>query len=368
MRNKAIKILHVSTPKSWRGGEQQLAYLYEELDSKNVTQFILCRKGGEIAIKGKAKNWNIIESDKLTAIDINFARKLKVICKKNDIDLVHTHDSHAHSFAILAASIWGNKTPIVVSRRVDFAIKKTWFSKFKYNHSLVKRILCVSNAIKEITAPDINNKSVLKTVYSGVDLSRFKDSNKNLGILRKEYNIPFETKIIGNVAAIAPHKDYLTFIDTVEILINQEKEYHFFIIGTGPLEKETRSYVENKNLNKHITFTGFRSDIPKILPELDVFLITSKTEGLGTSVIDAFVCKVPVVATKAGGIPELVKHKTTGLLADIKDAKVLAEHINLLFSGSIDLKEITKNQQEVLSGFTREATAEKTLIEYYSIL
>ena len=132
--------------------------------------------------------------------------------------------------------------------------------------------------------------------------------------------------------------------------------------------KEIRSYVENKNLNKHITFTGFRSDIPKKLPELDVFLITSKTEGLGTSVIDAFVCEVPVVATKAGGIPELVKHKITGLLADIKDAKVLAEHINLLFSGSIDLKEITKNQQELLSEFTREATAEKTLIEYYSIL
>ena len=99
-----------------------------------------------------------------------------------------------------------------------------------------------------------------------------------------------------------------------------------------------------------------------------MFLITSKTEGLGTSVIDAFVCEVPVVATKAGGIPELVKHKITGLLADIKDAKVLAEHINLLFSGSIDLKEITKNQQELLSEFTREATAEKTLIEYYSIL
>ena len=368
MSNKAINVLHVSTPKSWRGGEQQLAYLYEELQNKNVTQFILCRKGGEIAIKGKSKGWNIIESEKVTAIDINFARKIKVICKKNNIDLIHTHDSHAHSFAILSATLWGNKTPIVVSRRVDFAIKPTWFSKYKYNHKLVKRILCVSEAIKEITAPDILNKSVLKTVHSGIDLSRFKDSNKKADILRKEFKIGPETKIIGNVAALAPHKDYYTFVNTVEILINEQQNYHFFIIGTGPLEKEIRTYVEHKKLNKHITFTGFRSDIPKILPELDAFLITSETEGLGTSVIDAFVCKVPVVATRAGGIPELVKHKQTGLLAEVKDAKGLAKSINFLFSDSINLNDIAKNQQEILKEFTREATAEKSLKEYYSIL
>ena len=85
------------------------------------------------------------------------------------------------------------------------------------------------------------------------------------------------------------------------------------------------------------------------MPELDAFLITSETEGLGTSVIDAFVCKVPVVATNAGGIPELVKHKETGLLAEVKDAKTLADNINLLFSDSINLEEMAKNQQEGLN-------------------
>lgn len=368
MSNKPIKILHVSTPNSWRGGEQQLAYLYEELQAKNTTQFILCRKNGELAKKGKSENWNIIESNKITAIDINFARKIKSICLKHNIDVIHTHDSHAHSFAILAITIWGNKTPIVVSRRVDFAIKKTWFSKFKYNHPLVKKILCVSKAILEITAPDIVNKSILETVHSGINLTRFEGSNKDLGILRTEFNIKPETLIIGNVSAIAPHKDYYTFVDTVEILAKQKLNYHFFIIGTGPLESNIRAYVASKNLDSWITFTGFRNDIPKILPELDTFLITSETEGLGTSVIDAFACKVPVIATKAGGIPELVKHKETGLLAEIKDAKTLASNIVNIFSGTIDRAEMIKNQQQLLTQFTKEATAEKTLKAYYSIL
>ncbi len=144
-----------------------------------------------------------------------------------------------------------------------------------------------------------------------------------------------------------------------------------FVQGQGWLTMEEVNWKPNGQITT-ISPSTYKipaaSDIPKILPELDVFLITSETEGLGTSVIDAFVCEVPVVATKAGGIPELVKHKTTGLLAEVKDAKVLADHINLLFSGSIDLKEITNNQQELLTEFTREVTAEKTLIEYYSIL
>ena len=117
-------ILHISTPKSWRGGEQQLAYLYEELDLKGVTQYILCKKDGEMAKRGKSKGWNIIECHKKMAIDPFFARKVKIVCQQKQIDIIHAHDSHAHSFAIISSSLFGNKTPIIVSRRVDFAISR----------------------------------------------------------------------------------------------------------------------------------------------------------------------------------------------------------------------------------------------------
>lgn len=366
--SNSLNILHISTPKSWRGGEQQLFYLFEELEKKGIKQTLLCRKGSEIAKKAEAKGWNVIECNKRTAIDLHFAYQVKKVCKKLSITHIHTHDSHAHSFAILSAAIWGNKTPIVVSRRVDFAIKPTWFSKYKYNHELVKRILCVSDAIKEITAPDISNKEVLKTVHSGIDISRFVFQKEYPGILRKEYNVPLGKTIIGNVAAIAPHKDYFTFIDTVEKVMSQVENVHFFIIGTGPNEEEIKNYASLKKVNKHITFTGFRKDIPQILPELDIFLITSETEGLGTSVIDAFACKVPVVATRAGGIPELVIHEETGLLSDVKDSEGLAKNIISILNSEVATEDLITNQQHLLKQFTKEATAEKTLKEYHSIL
>lgn len=364
--DKLPKILHISTPKSWRGGEQQLAYLYEELVEKGIEQYILCRKGGEMAIRGKAKGWNIIECSKQTAIDPLFARKVKSVCKQNNIDIIHTHDSHAHSFAVMSATLFGNKTPIVVSRRVDFAISKSSFKK--YNHKNVKRILCVSNAIKALTAPDIKNKSVLKTVHSGIDLSRFPNDKKDCNKLRTKYGIPKEVAIVGNVAAIAPHKDYYTFLNTVEELVKRGVVAQFLIIGSGPLEEEVKAYCKEKDLNGNVIFTGFRSDIPEILPELDIFLITSETEGLGTSVIDAFACNVPVVATKAGGIPELVKHDKSGLLAEVKDFKELANQVERILKGKVDLLALKKGQNEIIKDFTKSTTAEKTLNEYRAIL
>tara|TARA_Y100000589_G_scaffold29326_1_gene24473 strand:- start:41575 stop:42672 length:1098 start_codon:yes stop_codon:yes gene_type:complete len=363
--SKLPNVLHISTPKSWRGGEQQVAYLYEELEQKGITQYILCRKNSAMAKRGKSKGWNIIECRKTIAVDPFFARKVKSVCKQKQIDIVHAHDSHAHSSAVISASLFANTTPIVVSRRVDFAISRT--SIKKYNHKNIKRIICVSEAVKKLTEPDIKNKSVLKTIHSGIDLSKFSLTEKKTEKLRKEYNIPDDIPLIGNVAAIAPHKDYFTFINTAEELIKRNLEAKFFIIGTGPLEEEIKKYCAQKQLDKHIIFTGFRTDIKEILPELTVFLITSETEGLGTSIIDAFACKVPVVATRAGGIPEIVKHEKSGLLADVKDAGELANQIERILSGNLDKKKIIEGQQRILQNFSKSVTAEKTLLEYLSI-
>ena len=363
--SKLPTILHISTPKSWRGGEQQIAYLYEELNLRGVKQYLLCPKDSEMSKKGKSLGWNIIERRKTMAIDPFFARKVSLVCKQKKIDIVHAHDSHAHSFAVISASFFGNKTPIIVSRRVDFPISRS--SIKKYNHKSIKRIICVSDAIKRLIEPDIINKTILKTIHSGIDLNRFSQIEKKDKKLHKEYNIPFDTPLIGNIAAIAPHKDYFTFINTAETLVKKKYNLKFIIIGTGPMEEEIKNYCNQKKLNEHIIFTGFRTDIEEILPELDIFLITSKTEGLGTSIIDAFACKVPVVATRAGGIPEIVKHEKSGLLANVKDSEELANQVERILKGSVNTSKIIAGQQDILTNFTKSATAEKTLLEYLSL-
>ena len=360
-----IKVLHVSSEPSWRGGEQQLTYLYSELEEKGVQQIILCATDSVMEAYCKEHGWNYYTAPKKTGVAIKFSKNIKSICKKLAIDLVHTHDAHAHTFAIIAAAIFGNKTPLVVSRRVDFPISKSRTSIFKYNHKRVKKIVCVSDKIKEITAVDISDQSKLITVYSGIDLSKFEGSYKK-GKLRVELGLSSQL-LIGNTSALADHKDYFTFLDTAIALNKLRSDCYFVIMGSGPMEVEIKTYADKLGL-ENITFTGFRNDIPEVLEDLDVFLITSKTEGLGTSILDAFACNVPVVATAAGGIPEIVIDEKSGLIAPVKDADILAKQVDRLLNDQQLKTDILKGAKETLNWYTKEATAEKTLTVYQEVL
>ncbi|MAY82666.1 MAG: glycosyl transferase [Flavobacteriales bacterium] len=361
---KDLRILHISTAKSWRGGEQQLAYLLEELQTE-CQNFVFCSEGSEMQAHCEKKAYPHLAAKKRFSVDPAFAMAIKKYCDEQNIQLIHTHDSHAHSLAIIAATLFGNTVPIVVSRRVDFPIQKSLFSQYKYNHSLVKKILCVSKEIMRITALGIKELDKLQTVYSGVDLNKF---SADSGKLRRELDIPKETFLIGNTSAIADHKDYFTFIDTAEKSLKEDPSLLFLIIGKGPMENEIASYLRLKSLGDSVRMIGFRNDIPEILAELDLFMITSKTEGLGTSIIDAFAAGVPVLATEAGGIPELVENEKTGLLCDVGDSNSLSESLARLKNDAQLRQKLIAEAAEKVKKFSKAQTAQDTLAVYRELL
>ncbi len=361
----SLSVLHVATAKTWRGGEQQVAYLTSELAKKKIRQYVLCTAESPMAEYCQNNNIPFFTAVKRSSVDITYARKIKDICKSNEIRLVHAHDSHAHTFAVIAA-LFGNTSFIIVSRRVDFKVSPGPFSKFKYNHPLLKRILCVSEIIRQLTLPAVDDPLKVVTVHSGIDFTRF-HNQRATGVLHKEYGLPESARIIGNVAALAPHKDYATFIKTVSLLSTQLPDVYYFIIGEGDEREKIESMIRENKLDDKIIMTGFRNDIATILPELDVMLITSETEGLGTAILDAFACGVPVVATAAGGIPELVIHEKTGLLASVGDTLGLAHQVTRIMTDAALRKSIIDGAAIHLEDFTKEATASKTLTEYLAV-
>jgi glycosyltransferase involved in cell wall biosynthesis len=149
---------------------------------------------------------------------------------------------------------------------------------------------------------------------------------------------------------------------------NYDQKVKFFVIGQGELENEIKEYVKKLKLEKYFIFTGFLKNIEEVLPSLDIFFISSKTEGLGTSVIDAFAAKVPVVGTKAGGIPELVKNLDTGLLAEVKDYKSLAENLFQLKKDDKLRDQLIENAYVHSLQFNTKVMAEKYLNLYQEII
>ncbi len=341
-----MRILHLSTPTSWRGGEQQVAYLMQGLKEKEIEQYILCAKGGEMENYCQQNSLQYFSKKKGNSFNLLFARYIKTLCIKLSIDLLHIHDSHGHNLAVLAADVWGNSTPMILARRVDFPIRANRYSIYKYNHPQILKIICVSDAIRNILAKKIKDTTRLLTIHSAIDLSRFEFA-KSTNILRNTYPIEQDELLIGNVAALAPHKDYPTFLRTAHLLKTKyELKAKYFMIGEGKERASIEQLIDDLGMKNEVILTGFRNDIASILPELDIFLFTSETEGLGTSLLDAIACKVPIVATQAGGIPEIIIHEKTGLLAPIKDAATLAKSV-------MRLKENIGLRNQLIQGATR---------------
>ncbi|MBR9922751.1 MAG: glycosyltransferase family 4 protein [Bacteroidetes bacterium] len=362
-----MNILHLSSAKSWRGGEQQLAYLLEEHAKTGVNQLVYCPAGSPMEAFCLQNHIPCKTYKKVFSLNPFVAWKLKAISRKAKIDLIHTHDNHAHSFVWMAARFFGNAPKIVVSRRVDFSINKSRFSLAKYLHPRVAGILCVSSAIRDIVLQDYPYPEKVKVVYSGIDLSRF-DGIKE-GEFRASLGLSPNDLLIGNVAAIAPHKDYFTFVDTVEILRRKGLKATYLIIGgDGGEEKIIREYVQQKGLEKVIQFTGFRKDIPQVLKDLDLLLFTSKTEGLGTTLLDALASKLPVVASRAGGIPEIIRHGETGLTAKVGDASTLADHVLTLSQDKALCEKLSTRGEELVKQFSKSQTAAQTLDAYRDLL
>jgi glycosyltransferase involved in cell wall biosynthesis len=362
-----MKILHLTTATTWRGGEQQMAYLASCLALFGHEQLVLCPAGSAVEARMKELSIPCHTYTKRGNIDFAFARKLSRLASEEQVSLIHLHESRAHTLGFLSALLFGNKVPMVVHRRVAFPVSNNIFSKLKYNHSSVSRIICISDKVKEITAPSIRNKNKLVTIYSGVDLARFKDKLPT-GILHREYDIEAKVKIIGNIAALTSEKDFYTFIDTAEILLSKRNDLVFMIIGDGPLSQDLQAYINERSLQGKVILTGRHNDVPDILPELSVLLVTSLAEGLNTTILDAFACKVPVVATETGGIPEIVHHRETGLLAAIKNSGMLAEMTSLLLEDVVLRKRLVENAFQNLSRFSVEEMALQTARLYEDVL
>lgn len=364
---KRFKILHLSSEKSWRGGEQQIAYLLKYSREHNVDAAILSRKGTPMSDWCKQNDFQFEETGFKNGLDLSTALKIKSYAVQIGADAIHVHSGKGHSLAYLSAKL-GLKTPIIVHRRVDFELKSSGPSLRKYNHPSVKAIICVSDTIRKMVQKKIESPNRAQTVYSGIDFSRFTYPKTKTGFLNDEFAIPSAKLLVANISALAPHKDYPTFLKAVKAYSKIGDDCHFLIVGDGKLRAELEDLSRSLGIGNLVTFTGFRKDIPQVFQELDLFLITSETEGLGTTVIDALYHGLPVIATKGGGIPELVRMNKEGVLSEVGDSQSIAEAIDKLAKNEMLRTEMGNCAHQRSQSFSSDAMGQGVLNVYKAVL
>jgi glycosyltransferase involved in cell wall biosynthesis len=278
-------------------------------------------------------------------IDLRAGWQVSRLMKAWQPDVVHAHDPHAVAAGALALSIGSPASnPILVaSRRVDFHVRENAFSRWKYRR--VTCFIAASRAIRDMLVGDGVDPQRVVTVHEGIDVDRVEQAP--VANIHEEFWLPAGVPVIGNIAALVAHKGQKHLIDAAALVIKQVPDAHFVILGEGELRPALERQVREMHLEKHVLLPGFRTDVLSLLKAFDIFVMSSVTEGLGTSLLDAMAAARPIVATRAGGIPEVVANEETGLLVPVRDHDQLATAIVRL------LKEAALRQRLALAGLHR---------------
>ncbi|WP_026839017.1 glycosyltransferase family 4 protein [Gillisia sp. JM1] len=366
-----MKILHISAVKSWGGGENHIESLCNELHkiSPSTQNTILCLKNGlfhkklqnsKIAYKTVAINFKM---------DLRFCFKLIEICKKQKIDLIHIHDSTALTLCIMADHLY-NLPSFIFSKKTTFPIRSRKQTLYKYNYRKIKKILCVSEATKAVTETNVNDPNLLVSIYHGTNVEGY-NSNTTID-LKDKFNIEANKRIIGNIANHNWPKDLDTFIKVAHNLVHEKgiKDFHFIQIGNYTTETPALiEKIERLNLSDYITLTNVIPNASFLIPQFDISLVTSKSEGIPQFIYESFLNKVPVISTDVGGISEIIEHGINGFLTSSGNHKVLADQIlELLNNPELIERFITISYKNVHEKYTTEMMAKKTLQEYKLVL
>ena len=368
-----MKILHVSGVKNWGGGENQIQLLCREFKNHHpeIENLILCIKDGSLARHLEKTNLKFHTAPLALKIDPRFILKLIRVCNLEKIDLIHLHDPTALSLAVMADH-FKELPPFVLSKKTSFPIKPRRQSLYKYNYPKIKKIFCVSEATRKICIKSIKFPEKVLTLYHGIDRNS-QASSRNTYNIRERLKIPVEKKIIGNIGNHIRAKDLHTLIKTANQLINFENRSDFHFVQIGKFAKERTNLlklaVKQYGLEENFSFLGFRENASALIPQFDISIMTSQSEGLPQFIFESFFHKVPVISTSVGGIPEIISHKSNGLLAEAHDDKKLCENILFLVNNEELIPKFAEiSHQKLLKNFTSELMAEKTLTEYKKIL
>ncbi|HUL80450.1 MAG TPA: glycosyltransferase [Vicinamibacteria bacterium] len=313
-----VRVLHVDTALTWRGGQNQVLLTARGMAARGSETTIACRRGGELEARARAAGAAVralpFRGDLWPPAILALARLLR----RERPGALLLHDPHAVSAGLVAARL-SAPVPLVAVRRVDFPLRGP-FSRAKY--AACDRVIVVSRAIGSVVERGGVSRGRLRLVYEGVpDRTPSEGGREALLAL----GVPPGVPVVGNVAALTGHKDHATLIEAVARLRPRFPETRLVIVGEGELRPALEAQVRDRGLGDRIVFAGFRRDLDRLLPAFSAFCLSSRLEGLGTSLLDAMAFGLPVVATAAGGIPEAVEDGVTGRVAPPGDPGALAD-------------------------------------------
>jgi glycosyltransferase involved in cell wall biosynthesis len=322
-----VKILHLEAGRHLYGGALQVLYLLEGLKARGCRNVLVCPCGSAIATQALSVADRVHAIPLRRDIDPLFPFRLKAILAREQPDLLHVHSR-------LGADLWGGVVArqlglrCVLSRRNDNP-EPPWFARWKY--ALYDRVVAISEGIRQVLVHEGVPESRVACVRSAVDPGRY-DLPCDCRWFESEFALPPQAQPVGMIAQLIERKGHRYLLQAVPAVARRFPAVRFLLFGRGPMERQLRRACQAAGLGGHVQLAGFRTDLPRLLPCLHAVVHPALMEGLGVSLLQAASAGVPLVGSRAGGIPEIVRHGINGYLVTPGDAGELAAAIERLLA------------------------------------
>lgn len=340
-----MRVLQINTERTWRGGERQTLYTIMGLIDAGIEVGLLCREG--FPMHKRAQKLSVkIHTVRSQAEAVRFLMSKKV----RMYDIIHPQTGKGHSLAVIAKTV--NRKPIIYTRRVNFKQNRIQ-ARMKY--AMTDKVIAISRAIKETLANGgVRNIDVISSsVYEReLDTKRAEILVEKMGLKGKH--------IVATTGDLVPQKGPLLMVETIKCLADIRDDFVFLHFGNQQMGKDVVPKIEKYGLENVYRLMGHHDAVEDYFSIFDVFLITSiETEGLCSSVYDAFVYKVPLVSTLGGGLVDSAGDR--GLSCAEYDPHCLAKNISVL----LDDKEKRKNMTEKAYEWANENVTIKNVTDRY---
>jgi len=265
-----------------------------------------------------------------SGLDWRCSLRLTGFLRRHQVSVIHAHQYTPFFYGITARLLYPRPAILFTEHGrhfPDYPRRK----RMLFNRLMLRRrdrVVGVGQAVRQAL---IQNEGIsphrVSVVYNGIDFQRYYSDGEERAAVRKELGLEPDDFVILQVARMDYLKDHATAIRTIARLASPCPQVKLLLAGEGPELEKVQGQVHQLNVSPHVRFLGLRKDVPRLLAAADLFLLTSISEGIPLTVIEAMAAGLPVVATRVGGMGEVVQEGTTGLLASSGDDAGLADHV-----------------------------------------
>ena len=359
-----MKILHIESGRNLYGGALQVVFLLRGLAAaESGRQVLVCPRDSAIAAV----------QDVLATVhairmggdgDPSQTLRIRRIIRTEAPDLVHIHSRRgADLWGLMAARAC--RVPVVLTRRVDNP-EPRWLVRMRYGHC--DHVVTISRGIFQVLRSEGVPEAKLTCVHSAVDTECYRP-RPDPAWFSSTFDLPAGAPAVGMIAQFIERKGHRTLLDAIPRILEAHAQTRFLLFGQGPLQTEIEHRLRQTGLDQHVLVAGFRDDLEQVIPNLDLVVHPAQMEGLGVSLLQASACAVPIVAARAGGIPEAVRDGENGILVPPADAAALAESVIALLNDHTRARAMGQRGREiVLRDFSIPTMVSGNLAVYRRVL